>query len=458
VSEERQARWRRILVLAGVALSLLLLARARAGGDQLNLLARGWLLAERGELVAYGNPLSSGGNGPGALTSVLVGLPLMVWRDARAPIAVIWLFHLAAYLLLDRALRALGERFRMAFAVIYWLAPWRLVYSAFLWNPNYLFLAGAVHFASARASRERARFFASFAHVLTLGLAFQLHPSTLLLAVLSVFLVARGYARVHGPGALAGGAVAAATLVPWLRAAAARPEILAASTGFFGRGLLYVYPLLRGVAYWFRYGTLYLSEKVARFDFGETLGPEVDRWLAPAVNVLWIAAGVASLGVALVAAWRFARPRWRGALRRLPAAAGDRDWVAGYVVLAFVAAVAVYAASPTTIMPWQGLPLLHAAVMPLAFFWDEALAGAGARSARRGLAALAVASLALGIALAAGSPTFRCAGRGTLVFPLRASSPMFDDLGLQRSCPWPLDIPGTWWPDVLPEERAGGPQ
>lgn len=169
-------------------------------------------------------------------------------------------------------------------------------------------------------------------------------------------------------------------------------------------------------------------------------------------NVLWIAAGVASLGVALVAAWRFARPRWRDALRRLPASSTDRDWVAGYVTLAFASAVAVYAASPTTIMPWQGLPLLHAAVMPLAFFWDEALAGPRALSARRGLAALAVASLVLGIALAAGSPMFRCAGRGSLVFPLRASSPMFDDLGLQRSCPWPLDVPGTWWPDVLPEE------
>src|SRR5687767_1499913 len=61
---------------AGLLLGVLMLARAQAGGDQLNLLARGWLLAARGDLVPYGNPLSNQGNGPGPLTSLVVGLPL----------------------------------------------------------------------------------------------------------------------------------------------------------------------------------------------------------------------------------------------------------------------------------------------------------------------------------------------------------------------------------------------
>ena len=98
---------RRLFILAfvlGLLLSAAMLWRAQAGGDQLNLLTRGWLWAERGELVTYGNPLSSGGSGPGAVTSLLVGAPLFVWRDHRAPIVLIWLFHLAAFLLLDRTL------------------------------------------------------------------------------------------------------------------------------------------------------------------------------------------------------------------------------------------------------------------------------------------------------------------------------------------------------------------
>ena len=52
--------------------------RSQVGGDQLNLLARGWLLAARGQFIPYGNPLSTGGKAPGGITSLLVGLPLSV--------------------------------------------------------------------------------------------------------------------------------------------------------------------------------------------------------------------------------------------------------------------------------------------------------------------------------------------------------------------------------------------
>jgi hypothetical protein len=92
-------------LVAAAAVSAAMVVRAQPGGDQLNLLARGWLLAERGELVVSGNPLSSGGRGPGAATSVLVGLPLELWRDHRAPVVLVWLLHAGAWLLLDRSVR-----------------------------------------------------------------------------------------------------------------------------------------------------------------------------------------------------------------------------------------------------------------------------------------------------------------------------------------------------------------
>ena len=57
---------RRLAVALGLLISVVMVARSQAGGDQLNLLSRGWLLAERGELIPYGNPLSSGGDGPGS--------------------------------------------------------------------------------------------------------------------------------------------------------------------------------------------------------------------------------------------------------------------------------------------------------------------------------------------------------------------------------------------------------
>ena len=118
---------RRSLVVLGLLLSAWMVSRAQLGDDQLNLLARGWLWAAHGELVPYGIPMSGGGNGVGAATSVLVGAPLFVWMDARAPVALIWLTHLAAFLLLDGSLRRhLSDTERLAFVAVYWLNPWRL--------------------------------------------------------------------------------------------------------------------------------------------------------------------------------------------------------------------------------------------------------------------------------------------------------------------------------------------
>lgn len=449
---------RRALVTAGLLLSAWMALRAQVGGDQLNLLARGWLWAARGELVPYGNPLSSGGNGPGALTTVVVGAPLFVWMDHRAPVALTWLCHLAAFLLLDRLLaRHLSAGERLAFAAVYWLNPWRLEASAFLWNPNLLFLAGAVHLATAFGSRERASWTLSALHVLTLGLAFQLHPGTLLLAALSALLWLRGYARVHWGGVGLGAAAVAATLVPWLLAARADPAILAAAEGFPLRGLVYVFPLVKGMLYLLRYPSLALNGQTTRFDFTEALGAGADRWLTPAVKGLLGVAGAVTLVAAAAALWSFWRGR-RPLARWTAGAAGDdgRRWLEGYAALAFVGALAVFALAPTTPQAWQALPIFHAAVLPAVFAVGRLEAAGRAATARRAVVGYAALALALDLTLALAGPNFRCAGRGTLVFPLAAHSAMFDELGIQRTCAWPLDRPGTWWPDVLPRESGPG--
>lgn len=447
---------RRALVAAGLLLSAWMALRAQVGGDQLNLLARGWLWAARGELVPYGNPLSSGGNGPGALTTVVVGAPLFVWMDHRAPVALVWLSHLAAFLLLDRILaRHLSAGERLAFVAVYWLNPWRLEPSAFLWNPNLLFLAGAVHFATAWASRERASWAMSALHVLTLGLAFQLHPGTLLLAALSALLWLRGYARVHWGGVALGALAVGATLLPWLAAARANPGILAVGEGFPLRGLVYLFPLVKGMFYLLRYPSLALNTQTTRFDFTEALGAGADRWLTPAAKGLLGVAGVVTAVAAAWALWVFFRSR--RPLARWPPERGEsrgRSWLEGYSALAFAGALAVFALAPTTPQAWQALPIFHAAVLPAVFAVGRLEAAGRALLARRAITGYAALALLANLALALAGPNFRCAGRGTLVFPLASHSAMFDELGIQRTCPWPLDRPGTWWPDVLPREGA----
>jgi len=444
----------------GLLLSLLLALRSQVGGDQLNLLARGWLLLARGEWLPYGNPSSSGGAVPGGVTALLVAAPMAVWRHHRAAVLGLLLTQVLAFALLDCWLReALPRRQRRLFAVVYWLSPWRLLLSGFLWNPGYLLLIGAVHAWSAWRQREQAAFWPSFALALALGLGFQIHPSVTLLGAATMLLLFTGHVRLRWSGVAAGLLVSAATLVPWALAVWREPKLLPVSEGFPFRGLLLVFPLVRGILYWLRHGSLELPQAEARFDFTPELG---DAWARPAdlfANGLvgWV--GTATILLPLLAnLWLWRRLRRRGLAELLGVGLGGRAWVAGYVRVCFVAALLTYAAAPTTVMWWQGVSLLHAALLPLALW-----AGALARRRRRGrmvrIAAWSWATCAVLIALllAFGGRRHRCGGEDSIVLPLRGDHSMLHDLQIYESCPFEIR-PGGWWPDVLPEPNPQRPR
>jgi hypothetical protein len=481
LSRRAAERWIWAGFAAGLLLLALLVARSQAGGDQLNLLARGWLLAVRRQMVWFGNPLSTGGKAPGGVTSLLVGLPLLLWRHHRAATAGVALCHLLAFLALDRTLaRIVGPWERLLFVVLYWLSPWQLYFGSFLWNPNYLFLGGAAHLATAWRLRHGPRFVASLLHAATLALALQVHPSFLALAVASALLWWRGYLRPHAGGALLGAALGLVPLLPWAWEVISHPALLGeVHKGFPGRGLVYSLP--RGVLYWLRYSSLALAGRSGIFDFTEAFGAAADRRLTPLFRAL--TEGVGPLTVALPAVanlwlWRRwcrrARQRLAAApappppgvagraerlvaclLPRLPETASPRAWLRGYVVLTFLGAAAVFVVSPTTLMYWQGLCLFHAAVLPLTLYGGLLLRTRRAARVLAGAAAWVAVELLLTLGIAFGTPDFRCRGRETVVFPLVGDSPMFHDLHIQDTCPWPLGDPHGWWPDVLP--RPGEP-
>lgn len=247
-----------------------------------------------------------------------------------------------------------------------------------------------------------------------------------------------------------------ALLIPWWQAAAVEPAIVAAGGGFPFRGLVWVQPWVKGLSYWLRYPSLLINKQSAIFDFTALAGAGVDRLMVPLAKGIVALAGVTTMLAVLAANIDFFRRRFASGFR---AAFGREDspdarrFLENYLFWTLVAAVVVFAAAPTTPQSWQAVPLFQAAVLPLVFWLGRLLdLPARAATARRGLVAAGLAASAIHLALLAGGPNFRCGGRGGLGFPLRAASPMFEQLGLQRTCPWTLDEPNGWWPDVLPEE------
>lgn len=436
------------LFVVGLLISLLMLTRSQVGGDQFNLLARGWLLAEHGVWIQYGNPTSAGGKEPGGLTSVVVGLPLLIWRDYRSPVVLILLFHVVAYALLDRVVRDVGgARLRLIFCAVYWLSPWRLYFSGHLLNPNYLVLFGAVHLWSAYRLRRPASFWMSCLHSSAIGFACQLHPSAIVLVVASALLLWRRRIVPNWPGLFCGVGLVALSLIPYALAAWREPGLLPGQQGFPGRGLLLVFPLIKGLGMWFRFASLALSQKITNLDFSPALG----AWVAWTVELALTLARYVAAPLTLVAA-ALANRRLAIAVRRRGGRmwATPHAWLQGYVAYMFIAAAITYSLSPTTVMSWQCLPVLHAAVLPLAL-WAAALS-------RTRVAPLVIRvgvwwtalGLVFAVVSAFGSPVYRSAGRWLVAIPL-AEHPILRDLGLEAQSATALGVTNGWRSDVLAE-------
>ncbi|MGE5236643.1 MAG: hypothetical protein ACM3O7_09865 [Acidobacteriota bacterium] len=438
------------IFLVGLVIPLVMANRCQIGGDQLHFLARGWLLAERGHWIQVGMPTSALGDAPGGLTALLAGAPLLVWRDYRAPVLLILLTHVVAYLLLDRALRPLlRPRERILFAVFYWLNPWRIHFSGFLWDPNYAFLFGAVHTWAILGQRERPSFWLSFWHALAIGAFMQVHSSFALLVIASAVLLLRGYFRPHWGGVAAACAIVAASLVPWAAQAIADPAIIPGGKGFIGRGLLLVYPLLRGVYYWLRYVSFELSDMMTPFDFSATLPRLLNGVFSRAFWVLEQVIGPVTVLFPIAAnIWLWQREHVHLSVRPDPRR-HPRQWLVGYVAWSFLAAMIAFALSPTTFMAWQALCVLHIAVLP-PVLWLAAL-GRTRLAPRARLAARAWAAVALTMAvgMAFGSPMFRRGGKNAVAAVVKADLPMLHDLGIVGRCEVRVDRMRGWLPDVF---------
>jgi hypothetical protein len=438
------------LFLVGLAIGLVMVARSQVAGDQLNLLARGWRLAADGVLVPYGNPTSAGGNSPGPLQSVLTGVPLLLWRDFRAPALAILLAHVVAWLLFDRLLAAaVGPTERLLFVIGFWLNPWQLYFAGHVWNANWLVPFGVLHTVTAWRLRERRAFWASFGHVAAIGAVVQLHQSFVILVLATVALLAARHLRLHWGGALLAAGVTAASLVPWLQAVSADPALLPGGTGYLGRGLALLFPLARGIGYLLRYASLSFSDRMTTFDFTATFGAGADALLAPALHAVVVGVGVISVVVPLLAHWwlwpRLVR-QWRW--RRLAPASG-RIWLIRYTGVALVSALAAFVLSPTTVMVWQGFVVLHVAMLPVVLFAAACLRSRRQAIARRVVAAWLAATVVFATAMAVASPMYRRGGRAARTAALHTYHPMLDELGISTHCSVTVDAVDGWWVNAL---------
>ncbi len=448
-----------LIFLAGLVVSLAMVFRSQVEGDTLNMLARGWYLAFEGEWLQFGMPTSAGGTSSGGFIALVVGLPLMAWADYRAPAVLVWLLGVVGYLVLDRIVgRVPLPSARLLFAVFYWLNPWRIHYTSFLWNPNFMFFLGALHLCAGYSMRRTPRFWASLVWTLIVGFGFQIHASAAVFGFISVLLWWRGVVRVNWWGVAVGLAVIAGSLVPWLMTMIEGPELIPGETGFPFRNLLFVYPLLKGLIYLLRYPSTALPNQVYDLDFWPT-GIADDRMSAAVATVL-VATGWITVLVSCASFRRFLR-RSRAFLRNQDWSRSDSQWLRGYLFWSLAGVALAFAFSPTSVMFWQGFPVFHVAVLVTVLYMSGLARTRKRDLIRRIVTAYAVLMLAAACVIGVGSTLFR--GPGPPVRQDRPSSydvrhlhindhPMYHDLAIVDRCGLMIVDQGGWEPDIWREQ------
>ena len=418
----------------GLALSIVMALRSQVEPDQVNQLRFGWWWVAHGVIMPHGMPTSAGGFSPGGMITLVSGIPLMIWWDFRALALSIVVINMAAFLFLERSIRpALGSRGRWLLLLLLWLGPWRMVFSSFIWPPNYALPMGLLHLATAVHMRRKSIAWATFAHVLLIGFGAQLHSSAALLALLSIALFATRLIKVHWGAFAAATAATLLSLIPWVRAVTADPSLIPAGAGFPFRGLTLIYPMVRGFGYTLRMASLSMPTRLTNFDFTPAFGAGTDAVLVPPMTLL---AGVAHLSV-LVPIWAVAR-LFRKAHRRHPwsqeAEGPLRGWLKGYLIVACCTAILSFAAAPTTIMYWQAQVLMVTIVLTVVIPLEAILRTRRRPALLRLLSIWALASVLLVAAITAAGPMFRQGGRKAAVAVLTAEEPLIDELGLRNHC------------------------
>jgi hypothetical protein len=421
--------WFVTLFALGFSIGLLMVFNSQLSGDQLPMLGLGWELAHNHVWIPHGMLTSAGGYSPGGLIGLLTGAQVMIWNDYRSPALFILIFNGGAFLFLMRALKpALTDFGQFLLLPLVWLSPWHLYFSSHVWDPNYMFVFAVLHLVTAQRMAKESDPWSTAAHVLILGLGLQIHTSAAVLCIASFLLYWTRLIRVNWTGFALGVLLCFASLVPWLLAVSHHPDLMPGGKGFPLRGLLYVFPLARGILYWLKMSSLSFAGRMEDFDFAPALGVDLDAALRPLALSLGVLAQ-ASLMAALWLQWRFFRRRCLQPFLSKREPATPRAWLRLYIVVFGAAALIAFALSPTTIMFWQVLVALPVSALAT-ILSAEALARTRLAPRVHQFARIwGVAAVLLLLCESVASPMYRCGA-----YRLPEPNAILEDLHVRMQC------------------------
>jgi len=358
----------------GLGFSFLYASHQILTGDQTQMLYKGYLAARNNIWLNYGNAASAMGNVPGTLSTLLVGIPLKIIDSPYSPMCLLIALRFIGFLLFDNVIKRIySSQIRLLFLVLCWLNPWFL-FESLLYNPSYLFFFSAIHMWTAFKLRSESSAAYSFLHVLSIGMALQLHYSWPILVIITAYLFYTKTIKINFLGIALGVLATILSLIPYFIEVVGSPAILhntdkVADARYIGWGGVHVYPVFKAILYWLRYSSFLFPNKLIT---GTSL-----EWLPVADNLriyslyIWraILFGFGSISIVLSVtasylAWNKIRAIFT--IRQTNSnAVVDTDWVLLYTVGAFIAVLISAILSPITLIYWHLMLVFPFALFPL---------------------------------------------------------------------------------------------
>lgn len=349
------------LFVLGFLFSCLFFVTLTLHNDHVQILMKVFKLIDTGVWTHFGNAGTGVGFVPGSFLTAVAAFPMMVWFSPYSAMAVILLFHIIAWALYSKILKEnFGSVIVLDFLLLFWLSPWRVEQSE-LYNPAYIFLFAAMHFYTSYYMSKKS-FWLTFFHVLAVGFCAQVHYSVLILVFLSLLLYVLRFVKVSWPGFIAGTVVVLLSLAPYLQQYLTQDQLAVTlnkdSHSFLGRNLILVYPVLKGISYWIRYGAInygrhifseinfmWIHEGVVRTIVHHTF--HALKWVFAIVTLLWSAKIQGTLF------WNIWKKDHPFKLKVDRTGVAGRERISMYAFYLFFAMLAAVALSPVELNHWH---------------------------------------------------------------------------------------------------------
>ena len=359
-----------ILLCFGVILSAIYGVSVNFDNDIAQLLARAHHFLSTGILTPYGSIASSGVKvfTPGSFLSAAISWPMALWDHPFAALIAVSLFHLAGLLLVVTVLlKYFDFKMVLLYVVFYWCSPWRTS-EVFLWNPTYMFFWVPLHFWSAERNSEKPDFIASAIHIISIFGAMQSHSSFVALVILSFLLLWKKAIRLSWGGSFCGVLLGGLSLLPYFLEKIHHPEVFQMGetpTPFLFRGIILVYPFLKGIWYWIRQGSFVFPSHLLNHS---PFSGIVQKFWMVIVQGIGFATVYFSIRYNLVFAKenKLSFKFWDYKI------SDASNWVSFYLMMSFWALLAVSAIIPAEMSYWHVLLFYPLAVLvPLTVLYDK---------------------------------------------------------------------------------------